>query len=217
MALVKYNNNSISDITTAGQLAIGSLVPIKTLTASSSATLSFVHGTDGVVLDSTYPIYKFEFINCHPQTEGTELAFNLSTDSGSNYNVSKTSTFFAAYHYEDDSGGGNPAGLSYDSGRDLANGTGFQTLATDQGADNDASISGMLHLFNPSSTTFVKHFIAQTSEYYLSDGAYANSRSNSNHIAGYGNTTSAVDAIQFKMLSGNIDSGKIKLYGIKDS
>ena len=217
MALVKYNNNSISNVTALASLPSGAMTHIKTLTASSSANLSFVHGSSDVVLDSTYPIYKFEFINCHPQTEGTELAFNLSTDSGSNYNVSKTSTFFFAYHYEDDSGGGNPAGLSYDTGRDLANGTGFQTFATDQGADNDASISGMLYLFNPSSTTFVKHFMGEASEYYLSDGAYANSSHRQTHIAGYGNTTSAVDAVQFKMLSGNIDAGTIKLYGIKDS
>ena len=211
MALVKYNDNSISAVSSLASLPSGALVPIKTLTASSSSTLSFVDGSDGVVLDNTYPIYVFKFINCHPQTEGTELAFNLSTDGGSNYNVSKTSTFFSAYLYES----GSPSGILYQPSRDLANGTGFQTMATDLGADSDASISGMLHLFNPSSTTFIKHYIATTSEYYLSGAV--NSRANPNYISGYGNTTSAINGIQFKMLSGNIDSGKIKLYGIKDS
>jgi hypothetical protein len=211
MALVKYNNNSISAVSSLASLPSGALVPIKTLTASSSSTLSFVDGSDGVVLDNTYPIYVFKFINCHPQTEGKEFGFNLSVDSGSNYNVAKTSTFFLAYNYES----GGSAGLSYHGGGDLAQGTGLQQLATDQGADSDASLSGTLHLFNPSSTTFVKHFIATTNELYLSGAV--NSRSNANYIAGYGNTTSAVDAIQFKMNSGNIDSGTIKLYGIKDS
>ncbi len=211
MALVKYNNNSISAVTSVASMPSGALVPIKTLTASSSSTLSFVDGSSGVVLDSTYPIYVFKFINIHPQTEGKEFGFNLSVDSGSNYNVAKTSTFFLAYNYES----GGSAGLSYHGGGDLAQGTGLQQLATDQGADSDASLSGTLHLFNPSSTTFVKHFIATTNELYLSGAV--NSRSNANYIAGYGNTTSAVDAIQFKMNSGNIDSGTIKLYGIKDS
>ena len=211
MALVKYNNNSISAITTAGQLASGSMVLIKEQTASSSSTVSFVDGSGGVVLDNTYPIYVFKFINIHPQTEGKEFGFNLSVDSGSNYNVAKTSTFFLAYNYES----GGSAGLAYHHSGDLAQGTGLQQLATDQGADSDASLSGTLHLFNLSSTTFVKHFIATTNELYLSGAV--NSRSNANYIAGYGNTTSAVDAIQFKMNSGNIDSGTIKLYGIKDS
>ncbi len=215
MALVKLNNKAVSNATAFGSItSLGSMTFIKKLTASSSATLSFVDGTSDVVLDDTYKEYMFTFNNIHPGTEGTEFGFNMSVDSGSNYNVAKTTTFFYAYHYEDDSGGGNPAGLSYHGGGDLAQGTGFQQLATDQGADNDACLAGILHLFNPSSTTFVKHFIAQTSEYYLSDGAYANSRSNPNYIAGYGNTTSAVNAIRFQMSSGNIDAGDICLYGI---
>ena len=94
MALVKYNNNSISAITTAGQLASGSMVLIKEQTASSSSTISFVHGSSSVVFDSTYPIYKFEFISIHPQTDNTEFQFNMSIDSGSNYNVTKTTTMF---------------------------------------------------------------------------------------------------------------------------
>ena len=203
MALVKYNNNSISAVTTTG-IPSGSLVPIKTLTASSSGTLSFVHGTDGVVLDSTYPIYKFEFINIHPAST-TDFAFNISTDSGSNYNVAKTTTHFSAYHNEGDT----DTNLGYRTTLDLAQGTGFQVLA-EITTGNDESTSGTLTLFNPSSTTFVKHFIARLSDYY---SGYSEDR----NTAGYANTTSAVNAIQFKMLSGNIDAGKIKLYGIKDS
>ena len=102
MALVKYNNNSISAVTSAASVPTGAMTLIKTLTASSSATLSFVHGTDGVVLDSTYPIYKFEFINIHPSAN-SQFTFNMSTDSGSNYNVAKTTTFFAPVHAENDS------------------------------------------------------------------------------------------------------------------
>jgi len=205
MALVKYNNNSISAVTSTG-LATGSLVPIKTLTASSSASLSFVHGSDGVVLDSTYPIYKFEFINIHPGTDAGRLQINFSIDSGSNYNVAKTTTSFRAEHTEADA-----TGLEYTDGFDLAQGTGFKTISTPCGNDNDQNCVGTLQLFNPSSTTFVKHFICQTNNYGQGD------ESSSLFSAGYANTTSAVDAVQFKMHDGNIDSGKIKLYGIKDS
>ena len=209
MALVKYNNNSISAITTAGQLTSGSMVLISEQTASSSSTVSFVDGSSDVVLDSTYPIYKFEFINMHPATDGGRLVFNMSTDSGSNYNVTKTTTFFAANHTE--SGGGGS--VLYSAGNDLAQSTDFQRLVPGIGNDNDECLSGYLHLFNPSSTTFVKHFIATTNT-VSADGTPEDWNS---YVAGYGNTTSAVDAIQFKMDSGNIDSGTIKLYGIKDS
>jgi hypothetical protein len=126
MALVKYNNNSISAVTSTG-LATGSLVPIKTLTASSSATLSFVHGTDGVVLDSTYPIYQFEFINIHSANDNTQFSFNGSTDGGSNYNVVKTTTSFRAYHAETDS---DEQDLEYFGLMDLAQGTGISTISS---------------------------------------------------------------------------------------
>ena len=206
MALVKYNNNSISAVTSTG-LAEGSLVPIKTLTASSSATLSFVDGTDGVVLDSTYPIYKFEFINCHPATNNTPFKFQVSTDGGSNYNTTLTSTTFRAYHYEN----GSAAALEYRTGDDQAQGTAFQQITNNVGNANDESLAGTLFLYNPSSTTFVKHFMCNTNEYN------ATVVSLNYFTAGYFNTTSAINAVQFKFDSGNIDAGKIKLYGIKDS
>ena len=209
MALVKYNNNSISAVTSAVSIPNGALTHIKTLTASSSGTLSFVDGTDGVVLDSTYPIYVFKFINMHPATNGVAFEFNLSIDGGSNYNVTKTTTNFGAFHSED----GSSSALNYDAGRDLAQSTAFQTLFTsgNLGNGSDESTSGELKLFNPSSTTFAKHFMSNVN--YYNDSDY----SINCYIAGYGNTTSAVNAIRFQMSSGNIDAGTIKLYGIKDS
>ena len=207
MALVKYNNNSISAITTPGTLATGAMVLIKEQTASSSSTISFVDGTSDVVLDNTYPIYLFHFINMHPATDAVTLQFNLSVDSGSNYNVAKTTTQFRAEHDE----GGSSGTIVYRTGNDLAEGTGSQKLGDDLGNDNDSQQSGYLYLFNPSSTTYVKNFLSQSMEYNSAN------RATNCYAAGYGNTTSAVDAVQFSMSSGNIDAGKIKLYGLKDS
>jgi hypothetical protein len=199
--LVKYNNNSISDITTPGQLVQGKMTLISEQTASGSASISFTSG-----IDSTYPIYKFELIGLHPASR-TQLTFNFSSDSGSNYNVTKTTTLFYAIHTEDNI----TAGLSYDDSKDLAQGTGFQILTrSDIDEDNDSSCSGEIFLFNPSSTTFVKHFISR-----MQQMAYNNASADT-YVAGYGNTTSAIDGVQFKMASGNIDVGTIKLYGIGD-
>ena len=205
MALIKLNNRSVKDATAFGSISsLGSLTLIKKQTASSSATISFVDGSSGVVLDNTYKEYIFYFVNMHPATDGAELQFNLSTDSGSNYNVTKTTTTFDAEHNEDDSF----AGLQYIN-NDLGQSTSFQNLNLDMEAtDNDGSVSGHLNLFNPSSTTFVKHFIATTSSMHQSARIY------NQFTAGYGNTTSAVDGIQFKMESGNIDSGDILLFGL---
>ena len=201
MALVKHNNNSISSITTPGQIAQGKMTLISSQTASGSASISFTSG-----IDSTYPIYKFELIGLHPASR-TQLTFNFSSDSGSNYNVTKTTTLFYAIHTEDNI----TAGLSYDNTKDLAQGTGFQILTrSDIDEDNDSSCSGEIFLFNPSSTTFVKHFISR-----MQQMAYNNASADT-YVAGYGNTTSAIDGVQFKMASGNIDAGTIKLYGIGD-
>jgi hypothetical protein len=182
----------------------GSLVFIKKLTASSSATLSFVDGSDGVVLDDTYKEYYFTFNNIHPASDNVNLQFNMSSDGGSNYNITKTTTQFRASHGEDDGG----AVLEYRSGEDLAQSTSFQSLIDSTGNDNDQSTSGTLRIFNPSSTTFVKHFISNMNGYRQND------QTTNVYVAGYGNTTSAVDGVQFKMSSGNIDAGDICLYGI---
>ena len=200
----------ISDGTTifdAGAMAAGtggSMVFIKKLTASSSATLSFVDGASDVVLDNTYKEYIFTFNNIHIQTSAKYLQFNVSIDGGSNYNVAKTTTHFRAYNYESDAG----RAVEYSSGDDLAEGTGAQHIGQDIGVNNDDSTAGFLHLFNPSSTTFAKHFIARTSN------CVSTPTSQDAFTAGYINSTSAVDAVQFSISSGNIDSGDICLYGI---
>jgi len=205
MSLNFANNNSLSAITTKPSgLSGGTMNLISTQTASSSATISFTSG-----IDSTYDEYVFKFYDIHPATDQADLQFNMSADSGSNYNVTKTTSAFRAFHNE----AGNDTNFSYHTGEDLAQGTGFQSIAYETDNASDSGISGSLHLFDPSSTTFVKHFIAQTSS--CIDGGATYGIYNINFFtAGYGNTTSAVDAIQFKMSSGNIDSGVIKLYGI---
>ena len=202
----------ISDGTTifdAGAMASGlggSMVFIKKLTASSSATLSFVDGASDVVLDSTYKEYLFTFKDIHPSVDGAgvNLGFNLSIDSGSNYNVTKTSSHFRAYHHETS----GATALEYDTALHLAQSTSVQLIAENVGADNDQSCAGYLHLFSLSSTVFVKHYIASFNVVTHADYCVKH------YVGGYGNTTSAVDAIQFKFNSGNIDSGDICLYGI---
>ena len=204
MSIVTLNDRGVRSVTAFGSLNTGSMVFIKKLTASSSATLSFVDGASSVVLDNTYKEYLFTFNNIHPATNNTQFQFQGSTDSGSNYNVTMTTTFFQAQHSEAGSG----TALSYKTGADQAQGTSFQQLSADVGNENDECFSGKLRLFNPSSTTFVKHFISRCSTYagidYMVD----------TYAAGYFNTTSAIDAAQFKMSSGNIDAGDICLYGI---
>ena len=209
MALVKYNNNSLSSVTSAAGFPAGAMTFIKTLTASSSSTLSFVDGSSDVVLDSTYPIYLFKFLNIHPSSAGTNFRVNFSADTGSNYNVTKTTTVFKAEHHENDSA----ASIGYETGQDLAQSTNPQMFMILDNA-NDSGGSGELYLFNPSSTTFVKHFIANGTGFVVDGG---NPKQFTMYVAGYGNTTSAIDAVQFSMASGNIDAGTIKLYGIKDS
>jgi len=194
-------NASVADVTSFANASGGTLILLSTQTASNSATISFTTG-----LDSTYDEYQFKYIDIHPRTDAVTFDFNLSTDSGSNYNVTKTTTFFIAYHDEADTSGI----LSYVATRDLAQSTAFQNLTSLNGSGADESVSGSLTLFNPSSTTYVKHFIAVNNEYQnenYSQNAY---------VAGYGNTTSAVNAIRFQMSSGNFD-GVIKLYGVKKS
>ena len=205
MSIVKLSNNGVKNATAIGSISsLGSMVFIKKLTASSSSTLSFVDGASGVVLDNTYKEYLFTFNNIHPASDNYNFSFNLSSDGGSNYNVTKTTTVFTAQHGED----GNNGNIEYSSSLDLAQSTDFQKLSKDLGNGSDESLNGTLNLFNLSSTTFVKHFISRTSSYFGFDRAV------DMNIAGYGNTTSAVDAIQFKMTSGNIDAGDICLYGI---
>jgi|TARA_R100001443_G_scaffold607_1_gene2448 hypothetical protein len=215
MAISKVNYNSLNVTPSASKFLAwdsdadalaasdigGSLNLISTQTASSSASLSFTSG-----IDSTYKEYIFKIINVHPSASNQRLAVNFSVDTGSNYNVTKTTTSFRAAHTEAD---GTPD-FGYVTSQDLAQGTGFQNLfiGAPSSAGNDSSGSGTLHLFDPSNTTFVKHFIFRGSSYQENDAAC------DSFIAGYGNTTSAIDAVQFKFVSGNIDSGVIKMYGV---
>jgi hypothetical protein len=192
-------NASVTGITVLANAEDG-ITLISSQTASNSASLSFTTG-----IDSTYKAYKFVFVNMNPATDNVNFTFNMSTDGGSNYNVTKTTTFFRAVHDEADTGGS----VNYVTAEDLAQSTGFQNIADNIGNGADEQGSGSLTLFNPSSTTYVKHFIADSVS-----NSYVNSAINS-FIAGYGNTTSAVNAIQFKFSSGNIDDGTIYLYGIK--
>ena len=195
-----FNNASLNNVTALNAaIATGNMILLSSQTASASASISFTTG-----IDSTYKEYQFYFINIHGSVDDTGLVFNFSTDGGSNYNVTKTTTFFTAEHGED----GSSPSLGYRTGGDLAQSTAFARLDNDFGADNDQCMVGEFHLFNPSSTTYVKHFIhrSQTARHvdFTSD----------NYTAGYGNTTSAINAIQFKMNSGNIDDGIILMYGI---
>jgi len=205
MALVKLNNNGVKNATAFGSAvtSLGSMVFIKKLTASGSSTLSFVDGASGVILDDTYKEYVFTFNNIHTSATAN-FSFNGSDDDSSHsYNVVKTTTVFTPGHKED----GSASYLDYDAGQDEAQATDFQNLSYGITTGNDESLSGELTLYNPSSTTFVKHFIARTQ---YTDGDF----SQNGHIAGYFNTTADITAIQFKMSTGNIDAGDICLYGI---
>jgi len=186
-------------------IATGKMTLIKTLTASSSSTLSFVHGTSSVVFDNTYDSYVFKFINIHPSANA-RFQFNGSIDSGSNYNVTKTTTAFWAAHNEGD----NDSNVFYRTSEDLAQSTSDQLLTIEVGdfTGNDEHYSGTMQVFNPSNTTFVKHFIV-TGLHYGSTYAL------NSYVSGYFNTTSAIDALIFRMSSGDIDAGTIKMYGIK--
>ena len=208
MSLVFLNDRAVRSATAFGSIGTGSMVFIKKLTASSSSTLTFHNGTSDVVLDSTYKEYLFTFNNIHPSAE-SDLLFQANVSGGADFNETITSTFFRAYQNE----AGSDTTLAYVAGLDQAQGTGFSTLTDGIGSasntvNNDDNASGYLRLFNPASTTFVKHFIGVTNQ--QNPAVY----SVNNYFAGYFNTTSAIDEIQFKMASGNIDAGDICLYGI---
>jgi len=194
----------------AFSVSLGSKVLIKTITVSSdTGTVSFVHGSSNVVLDSTYPIYVFKLINIH--SANNDVLFSVGFRDGStDYDASKTTTLFQAEHDEDD-GATSLTGLSAGNGDILHNETGFQVMTRNMGNGNDECMSGELTLFNPSSTTFAKHFLFKTNINSNDDS------SDVSHGGGYCNVTAAIDAVQFKFNSGNIGSGVIKLYGIKDS
>ncbi len=198
MSIVTLNDRAVRSVTAFGSLNTGSMVFISKQTASSSATISFTSG-----IDSTYKEYLFTFNNMHPATDMVDFQFQVNASGGSGFNETITSSYFRAYHTEADG-----TGFGYYTSGDLAQETGFQMLSDDWGNANDESLSGYLRFFEPSSTTFVKHFIGPIQQVHGDQAAWTG------HMAGYVNTTSAIDEVQFKASSGNIDAGDICLYGI---
>ena len=193
-ASIKYDMDLSSNATGAGALTL-----LSTQTASSSSTISFTSG-----IDSTYKEYIFKFYDIHPSNDGEEFTFQADTGTNTSYNQTITSTYFLAEHNE----AGTSTGLTYQTSRDLAQATSFQHFGVDTGNDNDQASSGFLHIFDPSSTTFVKHFMGTLQQ------AHQNDLSLVGYVSGYWNTTTAITRVQFKMSSGTIDAGVIKMYGV---
>ena len=193
-ASIKYDMDLASSATGAGALTL-----LSTQTASSSSTISFTSG-----IDSTYKEYVFKLYDIHPSGNDMKVGFQGNAAGGSGYNETITSTVFLAYHNE----GGTSATLTYSTSRDEAQSTDFQDIIDDLGNDNDQSASGELRLFDPSSTTYVKHWVSTMQIYNSSDYSVIF------RTAGYFNTTTAITRFQFKMESGTIDAGDICLYGL---
>jgi hypothetical protein len=216
-AVEKFNNvaiastEAINGITDANLQALNGLeftgVPdahtlISTHTASASSSLDITSG-----IDSTYDVYEFHFVNMHPATNGVDFFFQVNAAGASGFNETMTTTVFRAAHDEADSA----TTLTYQTSDDQAQGTGYQSIGNYGGNDNDQAVSGVLTLYAPSSTTYVKHFTARATDHMAHDQA------GDFFVAGYINTTSAIDEISFKMEAGNIDAGTIKMYGIATS
>jgi len=197
------NGTTLLDSGSLSSGLTGAMTHIKTITASSSGTVQFQDGSSGVTLDNTYKEYVFKIFNMNPATDNHIFEFQANASGGSGYNETITSTTWRAYHSESGS-----STLEYVVNDDLAQGTDHQHLANGVGNGSDEGLNGELRLFDPSNTTFVKHFIARCTFYEAGD------MNVDFFTAGYINTTSAIDEIQFKMASGNIDSGTFKLYGI---
>lgn len=191
----KVNNQDVSLVTDAHTF-------ISSQTASSSSSLSFTSG-----IDSTYDVYEFHYVNCHPGTDSVWLTFQVNAAGASGFNETMTTSYFRAYNREDDAG----TSLEYQTSSDQAQGTSYQRLTTNAGNDNDQSVSGVLTLYAPSSTTYVKHFVSRSNSAWQGDGSFET------YVGGYVNTTSAIDEIDFKFTSGNIDAGEIRMYGVATS
>ena len=210
MAIIS-NATTIADAG-AFSVGLGAMTLIKTITISSgTSTVQFAHGSSSVVFDNTYPIYLFKYMSVHGANE-QELVIDFSDSAGSDYDLLHQTAFFRAAHNE----AGNDGIITYVTSRDMANSGARPFLTVPIGTESDNSGSGELYVFNPSSTTFVKHFISN-SNISVGDGSSAGSYSQNSFVAGYVNTTAAVTGIKFEMDGGNIDSGIFKMYGIKDS
>ena len=192
-----WTSDGSGNLSSVNSALAGNLKLLSTQTASGSSSISITSG-----IDSTYDVYMFKFIDYNPATDNTHLTFQCSTDGGSNYNTTLTTTVFYARHYESDA-----SVLQYDTGDDQAQGTSYQKVTLGVGNESDASGSGEIYLFAPSSTTYIKHFYATSNLLYALDA------STNYFTAGYFNTTSAINAISFKPVTGNFD-GTIKMYGL---
>ena len=202
---IRYNF-APPDATTSSQIGAGAMKLIKTLTADEDSTLTFAHGTSDVVLDNTYKTYIFKYTDIHLASDSH---FRVNFRDGSTaYDATKTTDYFIAHHAEAD----NDNSLTYVGGKDLAQSTDSAILSQDfYRGGNDSAIAGDLYLFNPSQTTYIKHFLAVSQGQFVDS---SNPYSVNAFLGGYCNTTAAIDGVQFDTSSGNIDSGTIKLYGI---
>tara|TARA_Y100000310_G_scaffold159266_1_gene158814 strand:+ start:64 stop:654 length:591 start_codon:yes stop_codon:yes gene_type:complete len=190
--------NKVALFGVAGVADSGTAVLLSTATASDDASIEFT-------LPTAYKQVNFGFYNVTPATDGADLTFQVNAAGQSGFNETMTTTVFRAYLREDGSG----AELNYEDYLvDQAQGTAYQLIAYYIGSSADESCAGILHLFNPASTTFVKHFYSRSNTYSSTNYAFQH------FTAGYVNTTAAVDEISFKMSSGNISSGTIKMWGI---
>ena len=197
MSIIKLNNRAVKDATAVGSITgLGNLKFISRSTASSSSSVNITSG-----IDSTYKEYIFVINNMHPQTNDKHFTFQVNADGGSGFNETITSSVFRAYHLED----GSASGLDHRTANDQAQGTAYQRLSEEVGNGSDESVSGILNLFDPSSS-FVKHFMARTSLNYGSP--------RDTFVAGHINNTTAIDEISFAFTSGNCDSGTIDMYGV---
>ena len=199
MAIKVANNQSLTAITALpAAVSGGAMTLLETQTASSSSTITFDSN-----IDSTYKEYQIHWTDVHPSANGEKFQVNFR-DGSTAYDATKTTTAFESYQNE----AGSSAALTYQTGNDLAQSTSAQHISDGQGNENDESCVGILTLYAPSDTTFVKHFILDTQCY--NEGDFSVRRL----IAGYCNTTSAIDGVQFSFSSGNIDAGTFKLYGV---
>ena len=201
MAIRAANNQSLTEITALPSvITAGSLVLLETQTASGDGTIDLTSG-----IDSTYKEYIIKLYDVHPATDDTHFTMQFNAAGASGFNETITSTQFYAKHQE---AGTDQSGITYDTGGDQAQGTGYQRLSQPVGNGNDECLAGTIHLFDPSNTTFVKHFISRVVYQYPTEEAQ------DAYVAGYVNTTTAIDEVSFKFVSGNIDAGTFKLYGV---
>ena len=199
MGLISNGTTLLDAGATSSGVFSGTMVLLSSQTLSNAATVSFTSG-----IDSTYKEYVFKFIDVHPVTDQKNLSFQVDTGTNTNYNQTITSAFYWAYHNEADT----TATLEYYTGGDQNQGNAFQVITEATGNVADECSSGTLHLYDPASSTFLKHFMATTQT------AEGSGHSTQSYVAGYINTTTAITRVQFKFNSGNIDSGIIKMYGI---